>query len=487
MKKGFTLVELIAIITILGVMAILVLPRIVGSNDDKKQKQYENIISIIENAAKVYHSTHEEESVVFLSTLISEDYVSSNLMNPITNELINGCVEISTDIDGFNVYTYLNSCSTIEVNLEVRLNDGSTTQSFRNKYMSGTTITLVTPTRSGYLFLGWTVEGAGSSISGNVLNIGTGDTILIANWRTHPLLSAHITNLSNTQASSNGLFRDPTADTNIRYTGLSPKNYVLYNNELWRIIGVFNVSNGTTTSNRVKLIREASIGYYSWDSSETAVNTGYGVNNWVASDLNLLLNDYYYNGKNNQKCYNGQNNAQVDCGFSSVVLDSTSKNLIENAVWNLGGNGYNPSTPPYGLPTATQYAAERGTTVYTAGTPTTHTAKIGLLFPSDYGYASTDIDCRTDLIAGTKYENSIWDYSVAKCKNNNWLHIGYNYWTISPSSGYSYVSFLVYGDGLVYDYLASHAFGVHPVVYLKSDVKIVRGTGSEGNPYELSL
>ena len=33
---------------------------------------------------------------------------------------------------------------------------------------------------------------------------------------------------------------------NIRYYGADPNNYVLFNNELWRIIGVFkNIDNGT--------------------------------------------------------------------------------------------------------------------------------------------------------------------------------------------------------------------------------------------------
>ena len=33
---------------------------------------------------------------------------------------------------------------------------------------------------------------------------------------------------------------DDTSDKNLRYIGANPNNYVKFNNELWRIIGVFN-------------------------------------------------------------------------------------------------------------------------------------------------------------------------------------------------------------------------------------------------------
>ena len=70
--------------------------------------------------------------------------------------------------------------------------------------------------------------------------------------------------------TSNGLKKDNTADQNIRYYGSDPNNYVSFNNELWRIIGVFG--------NNVKLIRSEKLGDLSWDSSEASVNSGYGVN-----------------------------------------------------------------------------------------------------------------------------------------------------------------------------------------------------------------
>ena len=46
-KNGFTLVELVAILAVLGVIAILVLPGVKSNINNKKEKQYNNIVFII--------------------------------------------------------------------------------------------------------------------------------------------------------------------------------------------------------------------------------------------------------------------------------------------------------------------------------------------------------------------------------------------------------------------------------------------------------
>ena len=57
--------------------------------------------------------------------------------------------------------------------------------------------------------------------------------------------------------------KDNTVDENIRYYGSNPNNYVSFNNELWRIIGVFG--------NNVKLVRKDILWSLSWDSSESSI------------------------------------------------------------------------------------------------------------------------------------------------------------------------------------------------------------------------
>ena len=83
---------------------------------------------------------------------------------------------------------------------------------------------------------------------------------------------------------------------NIRYYGANPNNYIYFNCsdyknqssstcETWRIIGVFD--------KKVKIMRGSLIGKYSWDSSASDVNPGWGVNEWSQADLMKLLNSGY--------------------------------------------------------------------------------------------------------------------------------------------------------------------------------------------------
>ena len=88
-------------------------------------------------------------------------------------------------------------------------------------------------------------------------------------------------------------------DGNVRYMGANPSNYVIFNNELWRIIGVFDVAStyGGNTEKRVKIIRNESIGKYSWDNKTSGTGSStssYGSNDWTDSALMEVLNNGAY-------------------------------------------------------------------------------------------------------------------------------------------------------------------------------------------------
>ena len=118
--------------------------------------------------------------------------------------------------------------------------------------------------------------------------------------------------------------------TEYRYGGESPNNYVRFNNELWRIIGFVNTPEGQ----RVKIVRDESIGEYSWDTSEVLVNGGYGVNEWGTSKMMELLNNGAYYNRTSGTCYNGAKNASVLCDFSEIGLLPESKEMIDTITWN---------------------------------------------------------------------------------------------------------------------------------------------------------
>ena len=225
------------------------------------------------------------------------------------------------------------------------------------------------------------------------------------------------------------LYKDEHGD--IRYYGANPNNYVSFNNELWRIIGVID--------GKIKIIRNESIGNYKWASASI------GINNWDDSDLKSYLNGEYYNS-----------------------IDSTYKNMISKETYYLGG----PDTS--NLTASGSYDAERSNNVY-GSNPTSTTQYIGLMYPSDYGYAAGSSCLSTTL----------YDYD-SNCKNSDYLSIGVNEWLQAPSASYSFYAANLRSTGYVGTRdLVTRSFEVRPVLYLTSETQITGGDGSQGNAFKL--
>ena len=296
--------------------------------------------------------------------------------------------------------------------------------------------------------------------------------------------------------STSGLFIDNTSDVNLRYTGANPNNYVEFANtgELWRIVGVFNVKDLTGKIERkIKLVRNESLGGFSWDATG---NDNWGYNDWTEADLMNELNGDYLDttltaNKNNwyNSYWDSSTNKpvfrQTGVFDYTKVIKSNYQNMISESVWNIGGNSYTGSTP-YTLNLLSQYNRERGSITYQNSRPTEWTGKVGLIYASDYGYASTLAECHENLRAGVTYDkaNDKWDYTNGKCKTDNWLFKNSWYWTLSPYSGDSNRVFVVNGGGVHGD-SACYSNGVFPAVFLKSDILIASGTGEKESPYRL--
>ena len=294
--------------------------------------------------------------------------------------------------------------------------------------------------------------------------------------------------------ATEGLITDDTDDHNIRYAGASPKNYIKFNDELWRIIGIFNVKtvNETTgeekTEKLMKIVRNSTLKTnMSWDSSPSSVNNGSGVNEWSQADLMTMLNTYYIGTSTTCNYCIKASQATCSNSCSSIItpLGNTYASMVEEVVWNTGAIEWDAN----GITVETAYNAERGTTtgkkctsgIYCSDTvtrTTTWPGKVGLIYPSDYGYASTNTSCRANIYDCTNYP----------CMNTNWLHSFEDYWTISPyaRSGDAGSASYVF-SGYVTNSGAANGHGVRPAIYLKSDVFITSGDGSEGNPYVVSM
>ena len=308
-------------------------------------------------------------------------------------------------------------------------------------------------------------------------------------------------------------------NSNVRYIGSNPNNYVFFNCkseeqnskncETWRIIGLMN--NIKTTLGKVekliKIIREKLPVDLSWDSSSVDaknkyINDGYGVNEWSQANLMTLLNDDYFNAQTNtnHKCYCSRNKYACDCPkWAEIGLNKTAQDMIEEVVWNTGTKfklepEVTNSTPLLYQWERSNYDGKQCTEGNTCNDDvkrqTIWEGKVGLMYPSDYGYATAGGGTKKDREKCLYTPLSIWDNALyTNCPNNDWLFKDSGQWTITPdsSSSSAYSVFEIESDGSVGSYYASLKYSIRPVVYLKSSVKITGGDGTQNLPYTLLL
>ena len=267
-----------------------------------------------------------------------------------------------------------------------------------------------------------------------------------------------------------------TVSSNIReyrYSGLDVNNYIYFgcskgttyknassNCEKWRIIGVFKNENGIEN---LKIVKNTVYGFESWDNTEPYSN------DWASSEINNHFNNYY----------NG--------------LSTNAKDMVETIKYYLGTVGYGPS----GDNTKTAYAHEReiancvnntgssatatGCRVW-SGNKATWMGNIALLYPSDYGFSASS----------SYWNTALYSYD-AEAKDTSWLQQSYHpsgiyEFLLSPPSNDSTQIIRWDGTGaLISDRTYNSYGGVRPCLYLKSEVLITNGDGSESQPYFLKL
>lgn len=226
----------------------------------------------------------------------------------------------------------------------------------------------------------------------------------------------------------NGLEKDQY-ECRYFFTGANPNNYITFNNETagWRIISV--ECDGT-----IKLINVSSISNYWWHRSSS--------NNWALPvTLNTYLNNNYYN------TLNSISQAQIVTHNFGIGAVTDNNNDLEN-----------------------QVNAENGTT---------WNGKIAIPTVSEYLRTNSNENCKTFRSYSVNYDT---------CKNTTWMFSSNDWWTLSAYNNNSDRVFWVMNIGDInYSSSIESRIGVRPTLYLSQDIKITGGTGTESDPYEISL
>ena len=214
------------------------------------------------------------------------------------------------------------------------------------------------------------------------------------------------------------------------YTGSNPDNYVIFNGEQWRIIGVYG--------DKLKIVKAIPYSSQAFDSI-----SGNG-NEWRDTSLSNYLNNTYYQ-----------------------TLKDEAKNMInENSSWYVGKIAYNITA----------------NNAYTGAQTTTWNGNVGLVSTYEYLYAAGSA-CQ-NVLSNTAFSPS--------CSENDWLWMtltrnkNKDAWTMSPNIvAESDANRVLDSSGIIDYHNKVNAINISPVVYLKSDTKITSGDGKNGYEYIL--
>ena len=304
------------------------------------------------------------------------------------------------------------------------------------------------------------------------------------------LLADYVKSLYTGTQGENGIYyHDATLtngarDNSYRYSGADPNNYVCFGtnttpcptDNLYRMIGVFG--------DQVKLVK-----YDYANSNLLGTNGDYsGTGTYLKSNYSTYkgslttINRYYWNDSTSTNTWSESllNKTNLNTNFITNIGTEWA-NKIATTTWKVGGNtdaNIYSKTPSV----AYQNEVVNPVTTNTTDNTTEYTAKIGLMYVSDYGFAADP----------SAWTTTLDNYDSSSVTAVNWMYLGLYEWTISRRAAVSNSAFFVANGGFVHfndvyhnDLLpgrVSDGFGVRPSFNLESSITYVSGDGTHDSP-----
>ena len=302
---------------------------------------------------------------------------------------------------------------------------------------------------------------------------------------------------STTVTTGEGLYKDTYETNRYIYKGANPNNYIIFNNEMWRIYsietdgkmkiikedainsefpfdpGYETVISGVTSQNSVTGTRYSnSSSNYCYASSESSYG---GCNVWAATSNLVGKPSTFVNGSvSGVVSSDAWLNTYLNSGeyWSSMLSDESKNKIYKEAIWNVGPSGQYESN--YSISNLVGQSFEK---------KYQWIGKVGLLTKSEYMRA-----CNYDILNNSSLcsaENTYWKNSTT-CMNYNYLYKSYSYRLISPYyDRYNYVSDARASTGRAdFNQAKLTYYKVRPVVFLNSNV-LLSGKGTPDKPFKV--
>lgn len=318
-KDGFTLVELLAVVVIIGITYLIIFPSVTSFIDKSKEKSYNIQVDLIEKASKKWVVDNTDELLkkdpyhlnninLTLTTLKKDGYLQDEFIeNPKTKKIMTGCVVVSYQSNK-NQYEY-----TYEDGKDTYSKD-DTKENKRAEEMAGCN------NKKGYIYTYLTNNNTLEKTGGN--KNSEGEDITLDKIFTDTLISKKDSGLVNL---GNEYF----------FQGLNPTNYVKIDgyDTIWNVLSI------NTSDKTIKLVASAKTINSTFLASSSFNANSYESSSDLKTTLESKINELSSNIIKNDVNFNVGGITDISKGYD-IISSEESNNIFTGKIGIITASEY---------------------------------------------------------------------------------------------------------------------------------------------------
>lgn len=318
-KEGFTLVELLAVVVIIGITYLIIFPSVTSFIDKSKEKSYNIQVDLIEKASKKWVVDNTDELLkkdpyhlnninLTLTTLKKEGYLQDMFIeNPKTKKIMTGCVVVSYQSNKNQYeYTYEDGKDTYSKK--------DTKENKRAEEMAGCN------NKKGYIYTYLSNNNTLEKTGGN--KNSKGEDITLDKIFTDTLISKTDSGLVNL---GNEYF----------FQGLTPTNYVKIDgyDTIWNVLSI------NTSDKTIKLVASAKTINSTFLASSSFNANSYESSSDLKTTLESKINELSSNIIKNDVNFNVGGITDISKGYD-IISSEESNNIFTGKIGIITASEY---------------------------------------------------------------------------------------------------------------------------------------------------